>query len=92
MKRLILAALLATTTPLSAAPLTPSQVTALRDAALKDDHAWDIVEGLTTEVGARLAGTEAEARARAWAVASKAARIRLFMRAFVRGQCNSVTC
>ncbi|HEX4693520.1 M20/M25/M40 family metallo-hydrolase [Sphingomonas sp.] len=39
-----------------------------RDAALKDDVAYDIVEGLTTEVGQRLAGTEAEARARAWAV------------------------
>ncbi len=42
---------------------------ALRDAALRDDIvAWDIVEGLTTEVGQRLAGTEAEARGRAWAV------------------------
>lgn len=40
-----------------------------RDAALKDDVAWDIVEGLTTEVGPRLAATEAEARARIWAVA-----------------------
>ena len=40
----------------------------LRDAALKDDVAYDIVEGLTTEVGPRLAGTEAEARARTWAV------------------------
>ena len=30
---------------------------------------YDIVEGLTTEVGQRLAGTEAEARARDWAVA-----------------------
>jgi Zn-dependent M28 family amino/carboxypeptidase len=29
--------------------------------------AWDIIEGLTTEVGPRLAGTDAEARARAWA-------------------------
>jgi len=44
------------------------KVAALRDAALKDDYAWDIVEGLTTEVGQRLAGTEAEARARDWAV------------------------
>lgn len=34
-----------------------------------DTIAWDIVEGLTTEVGPRLAGTEAEARARAWSVA-----------------------
>ena len=51
------------------APLTPAEVAALREAALKDDYAWDITEGLTTEVGPRLAGTEAEARARAWAVA-----------------------
>jgi carboxypeptidase Q len=36
---------------------------------LQDDYAWDITEGLTTEVGPRLAGTEAEARARDWAVA-----------------------
>src|SRR5690242_3741892 len=42
---------------------------ALRDDALANDHyAWDIVEGLTTEVGQRLAATEAEARARDWAV------------------------
>jgi carboxypeptidase Q len=34
-----------------------------------DQVAWDIVEGLTTEVGPRPAGTEAEARARHWAVA-----------------------
>ena len=41
----------------------------LRDEALaRDSYAWDIVEGLTTEVGPRLAGTEAEARARQWAV------------------------
>ena len=59
-----LAAALAATPALSA----PSP-DALRDAALKDDVAWDIVEGLTTEVGQRLAGTEAEARAREWAVA-----------------------
>jgi hypothetical protein len=38
-------------------------------AAGSDSLAWDIVEGLTTEVGQRLAGTEAEARARDWAVA-----------------------
>ena len=36
--------------------------------APKGDVAYDIVEGLTTEVGQRLAGTEAEARARDWAV------------------------
>lgn len=46
---------------------------ALRDAALKDDLAWEITEGLTTEVGPRLAGTEAEARARAWSLNKLAA-------------------
>ncbi len=54
------------------APADPA-VEALRDAALKDDVAYDIIEGLTTEVGPRLAGTEAEARARRWAVAKLAA-------------------
>ena len=44
-------------------------VARLRDAALKDDLAYEITEGLTTEIGPRLAGTEAEARARTWAVA-----------------------
>jgi hypothetical protein len=29
--------------------------------------AWDIVEGLTTEIGPRIAGSDAEGRARAWA-------------------------
>jgi carboxypeptidase Q len=55
----------------AAVPLPPVEpyVAALREAALKDELAYDIVEGLTTEVGQRLAGTEAEARARTWAVA-----------------------
>ena len=43
---------------------------ALRDDALANDlYAWDITEGLTTEVGQRMAGTAAEARARAWSIA-----------------------
>ncbi|RYG68366.1 M28 family peptidase [bacterium] len=49
-----------------AAPAEP--VAALRDAALDDTLAWEITEGLTTEVGQRLAATEAEARAREWGV------------------------
>ena len=50
-------------------PLVDPKVAALRDAALNgDQYAWDIIEGLTTEVGPRLAGTQAEARARDWAV------------------------
>ena len=69
MKFILIATLLATAAPLSAAPLAPAEVAKLREAALKDDYAWDITEGLTTEVGPRLAGTEAEARARAWSVA-----------------------
>ena len=74
MTRTLLAALLLTAAAAgssqTAAPLALSpQVAQLRDAALADDYAWDIAEGLTTEVGPRLAGTEAEARARAWAVA-----------------------
>jgi len=49
--------------------LADPRVAALRDDALANDHyAWDVVEGLTTEVGQRLAATEAEARARDWAV------------------------
>ena len=46
-----------------------AKVAARRDAALTDTLAYDLVEGLTTEVGQRLAATEAEARARTWAVA-----------------------
>ncbi len=49
--------------------LVDPRIAALRDNALENDrYAWDIVEGLTTEVGQRLAATEAEARARDWAV------------------------
>ncbi|PCG15815.1 MULTISPECIES: M20/M25/M40 family metallo-hydrolase [Sphingomonas] len=56
------------TAPPPAPPVDPA-VAALRDAALKDVLAYSIIEGLTTEVGQRLAGTEAEARARAWGAA-----------------------
>jgi hypothetical protein len=68
-KRLLLAAAAAIALPLPALAQTAPTPAALRDAALKDDLAWNITEGLTTEVGQRLAATEAEARARAWAVA-----------------------
>lgn len=51
------------------APVVSQQVAGLRDAALEDRYAWDILEGLTTEVGPRLAGTPQEARAREWGVA-----------------------
>ena len=79
MNRTFLAALLLTASaPLAAqtsittlAPpvVADPRVAALRDDALTNDHyAWDLVEGLTTEVGQRLAATDAEARARDWAV------------------------
>jgi len=69
-RSLVAATLLAATSPLSAQTIpSPQQMGSLRDAALESDHyAWDITEGLTTEVGQRLAGTEAEGRARDWAV------------------------
>ena len=67
MTRLILALALVLAAP-AAAQTVSLQVATLRDAALADDFAWEIVEGLTTEVGPRLAGTEAEARARDWSV------------------------
>lgn len=60
-------------TPPAARPVGQSvdpYVARLRDAALADDTAWQIVEGLTTEVGPRMTdGSPAQARARDWAVA-----------------------
>ncbi|MCB1122316.1 MAG: M28 family peptidase [Verrucomicrobiae bacterium] len=41
----------------------------LSQQALDENISFDVVESLTTEVGPRLAGSEAEARARDWAVA-----------------------
>lgn len=41
----------------------------LREAALSSDLAYDTVEDLVTQIGPRLAGSEAEARARDWAAA-----------------------
>ena len=71
--RILLAGLLAATAlPALAQPMRTQDpdalVAALRTDALGDEIAWRITEDLTTEVGQRLAGTEAEARARAWAV------------------------
>jgi hypothetical protein len=41
----------------------------LRDRAAADTTAYDFVEGLTTEIGPRLAGTPAEQRAAEWSAA-----------------------
>jgi len=54
---------------LSTTAVTPAIADPVQDALEGDDLAWDIVEGLTTEIGPRQAGTEAEARARLWALA-----------------------
>jgi hypothetical protein len=72
--------LAATLAMLVAAPLQAAQPTriadaalaraaTLRDAVLQDDTAWRVTESLTTEVGPRLAGSEADARAVDWAKA-----------------------
>ena len=77
MRTTVLAATLAL---LVAAPLQAAQPTripdaalaraaTLRDAVLQDRTAWQVTESLTTEVGPRLAGSEADARAVAWAQA-----------------------
>ncbi|HEY5972246.1 MAG TPA: M28 family peptidase [Pseudoxanthomonas sp.] len=46
-----------------------AMATELREQALADDTGWKVVESLTTEVGPRPAGSEADARAVAWAQA-----------------------
>lgn len=61
------AALLAT--PAFAADSLRAGADAARDAALKDPTAYALVASLTTDVGERLAGSEAAARARDWGVA-----------------------
>ncbi len=71
-----LAGMLATGVALAAEPHAtriPDQAIAnaaqLRERTLQDTTAWQVVESLTTEVGPRLAGSEADARAVRWAEA-----------------------
>ncbi len=45
---------------------TPLQLSELQDTALKSELAWEILESLTTEVGARMPGTAKDAEAVAW--------------------------
>jgi carboxypeptidase Q len=57
--------------PPSVAPVPPEvqrTIDRLQAAALESDLAWDITEGLVTDIGPRMAGSEAEARARDWSV------------------------
>ncbi|WP_230293007.1 M20/M25/M40 family metallo-hydrolase [Croceicoccus sp. Ery5] len=74
-KLLALAALSASVSTLAAGPALAqsapdAEIAAARDEALaNDDVAWDFVEGITTEIGPRMAGTEDEARGRKWAMA-----------------------
>jgi carboxypeptidase Q len=72
MQKILLApiALLAALPAMSSAAGPSDQAARLRDTALAQDSvAWDFVEGLTTEVGQRAAGTPQEASGRAWALA-----------------------
>jgi hypothetical protein len=67
--------LIATGIASAATPSTTIPATAvktaiqLRDKAMHDDTGYRIVESLTTEIGPRMAGSEADQRARDWAVA-----------------------
>lgn len=71
MKKLALsltaACLSATATIATAAPQLPDEAK-IAMVAESDGLAWDFVEGITTEIGPRQAGTEAEKRGRDWAV------------------------
>lgn len=60
------AALALTATPAAANRRTLTEIA--DHVARTDSVAWDFVEGITTEVGPRQAGTEAEKRGRDWAV------------------------
>ncbi|MET0238316.1 MAG: M28 family peptidase [Sphingobium sp.] len=68
LSRVLAATALLMLSDLALAQEAPERTAALRDAALQDDLAWDITEGLTTEIGPRMGGSDAEARARDWAV------------------------
>ena len=75
MRRLAIAisALLACSTALAAPTSIPQAAITtaeqLRAQALADDTGWKVTESLTTEVGPRMAGSEGDARAVAWAIA-----------------------
>ncbi len=67
---LLLASALVALTPAAAQDVGSVSLEDMADGALAGDTiAWDFVEGITTEVGPRQAGTEAEKRGRDWAVA-----------------------
>ena len=91
-------AAIATTSAAGAQPLEPLVATAssLGQKALNDPAAFDFVQSLATEIGQRLAGTEAHKRAVAWAEARlKAAGFEnvhsepFTLRAWIRGAENA---
>lgn len=65
----VAATLTAAATAQDIKPETAKNAAMLRDAALKSDLAYDILESITTEVGPRLAGSPGDFRAQDWAVA-----------------------
>jgi len=70
---LVLTVLLGSSAPAAVAATTPSAarvdpVRTLRERALADETAYDVVRSLTTDVGPRLAGSPGDAKAVAWAV------------------------
>ncbi len=75
--KIIAASLYAVTLVLSAAhaedarfsPKERAAIDSLIARGLADERAYEILESLTTEIGPRLGGSEAEARARAWGAA-----------------------
>ncbi len=72
--RSLIAALALVTVPISAnAQMSgdprPDLASVANEAMASDQIAWQFVEGVTTEVGPRQAGTEAETRGRIWSMA-----------------------
>lgn len=69
MKNILALGALAFAVSISTTALAAPELEEAADIALASDTvAWDFVEGVTTEVGPRQAGTEAETRGRAWAM------------------------
>ncbi len=54
--------------PLTEVETVSDTVQSIIDSAMAGTQGYDITRDLTTEIGARMAGTEAEARARKWTV------------------------
>jgi hypothetical protein len=64
-----LAVLLAGAPAMAQSPNVTANAAQIRDKALTDPTAYDVLESLTTEIGPRLAGSPAAERARDWGLA-----------------------